>query len=66
MLITCHACGRPVADVEPPEFNGPQVSIVRRFLAGAGLELGPELDAMLNPTPETITASFKVRHPACV
>lgn len=65
MVIHCCRCGRPVVAVEPPKLEGAHVWIVRRFLVGAGLELGPELDVIVNPTPETIASTFNVRCLEC-
>lgn len=63
MQIPCVTCGRTACEAEPPEFKGPEVSIVRRFLSGAGIDVGPDLEAILNPTPDAISKTFKVRCP---
>lgn len=65
MIVSCHLCGRPVCEIEPPEFKSAEVGIVRRTLSGFGLEL-PELAAVLNPTPEGVSTFFKVQcHGRC-
>lgn len=63
MVINCCRCGRPVCAIDPPEFKDFQVRTIMSMLAGIGLDVGNELEAILRPTPEGVAAGFQVRCP---
>lgn len=63
MVISCHKCGRPVCEIDPPAVDAGDAARVLRSLARFGIDLPPDLAGFLAPTPELIGETFK---PRCV
>jgi hypothetical protein len=67
MILNCTLCGRPVAAIEPVTIEGPMVAILKRTITGfLGVdenEIGPVISLLVDPTPESIQTTFKVRCP---
>lgn len=66
MLINCCECGRPLVEIEPPTLaeEANLLSSARRTLNGMfGIDLGPAMALLTNPTPEGVALAFKPRCP---
>lgn len=63
MRVFCIRCGRTLAEITPPAFGDIETKILGRTLSGFGLDAGPAINAVLNPTPESICETFQVTCP---
>jgi hypothetical protein len=60
MIIHCRNCGRSLCEIDLAEFKPIESRAVKRVLGTLGLDL-PQLDTLLNPTPEGLASAFGTR-----